>query len=102
MSENFNDLARQAARYLHFEYEDPAIPDVQFNSTTDAINWLMENDWGPESWFKPYGMIEERIRVVDWDGQHMGDLIRVRKNVLLIRNGQHQIYALRDINFGKS
>lgn len=97
MSEDYNDPAREAARYLHFEYENPAIPDVQFDSITDALNWMVDQGWGPESWFQPTGMIEEKIRVLDTDLGHMGDLIRVREEVTtwlirrLIRDdGQHQ------------
>ena len=90
MSEDYNDPAREAARYLHFEHEDPAIPDVQFNLLTDAINWMADRGWGPEDWFWPTGMIEEKIRVIDPEGQHMGDLIRVREDIGLIRDGQHR------------
>jgi hypothetical protein len=91
MSEDYNDPARETARYLHFEYEDPSIPDVQFKSVTDAINWVAGRNWGPEGWFKPTGMIEEKIRVFDYEGNFMGELIRVREDIGLIRDGQHRI-----------
>lgn len=93
MSEDYNDPAREAARYLHFEHEDPAISDVQFSHLNEAINWVASKNWAPEGWFKPTGMIEEKIRVIDYEGGFRGELIRVRENVMLVRDGQHRTPA---------
>lgn len=93
MSEDYNDEQRAHARFLHFEYEDPSILDVQFDNINEAINWLMGQGWCPESWFRPTGMIEEKIRVLDTNLGHRGDLIRIRDGVTtyLVRDdGQHR------------
>jgi hypothetical protein len=41
----YNDPKREAARFLHFEYENPPVPDVLFRSEKDACAWIEEGEW---------------------------------------------------------
>ena len=79
-----NQIENQS-RLLHFEDNNPAVPDLSFVNTSDALAWLKQMGFNLGEWqgcegeeWEPTGMIEEKLDVY-LDLEHVGQLIRLRE-----------------------
>jgi hypothetical protein len=74
-----NDKRRAKADYLHFEHDNPATCDVDFDSFEEAVEFINDRGWSfvTEDW-EPYSMFEGRIECKDQHGVVVGQLLMLK------------------------